>query len=247
MDRKQIDLNCDLGEGGGNDSQLMQYISSCNIACGGHFGDEESVARAVDAAIENGVAIGAHPSYPNKSDFGRKSMEISPSALKETVYEQILNVKKATERRNYTLHHVKAHGALYHDLNHNQQLAEAFLGAVAQVDNNLSIYAPPQSCLHRLSKGRITVHVEGFADRAYGEGYYLLPRQFPGSVLTDKVEVAKQALYMIEENRVPHSGKTTATVQFDTLCVHSDNENSLQILRHLKKELELKKIEMKAL
>lgn len=241
-----IDINCDLGEGGGNDPQLMHLISSCNIACGGHFGDEKSVRSSVGLAVQNGVAIGAHPSYPDKENFGRKSMEIPLPELREILKEQIILVKNTAEEKGAKLHHVKPHGALYHDIISNEALAEMFLELTGGIDENSMLFAPPHSCLHAVSKKRMKICTEGFADRVYQGDYNLLPRNQAKSVIYDKAKVADQVLLMLKNGQIPIEGEQALNCHIDTICIHGDNKNALEILACLNRKLQENHIKIQA-
>src|SRR5699024_123712 len=140
-----IDLNCDLGEGGGFDHILMKYISTCNIACGGHYGDQESIKKTVDLAVGNQVKIGAHPSYPDRKNFGRTSIKISMEKLKWELQKQILAVKDEVERQGQKLYHIKPHGALYNDIVKDENKAQIVIDAVKEIDDALVLFTPPQS------------------------------------------------------------------------------------------------------
>ncbi len=244
---QQVDLNCDLGEGVGNERDIMPLISSCNIACGGHAGNDESIAEAVDLAIQHDVSIGAHPSYPDKEHFGRESMDISSAALKLTLLDQIEKVLQSAERQQGIVYHIKPHGALYNDLKTNKDRAQVVVELIDELGSLLTLYVPPNSIVKELAEERgINTKVEGFADRAYEADFSLRPRSEAGAVLTNKEEVLKQVLNMVQHGQINLEDGNVLTQRFDTICVHSDTENSLALLRYLYAELSLRNIEIKA-
>ncbi|MFN2260943.1 MAG: LamB/YcsF family protein, partial [Psychroflexus sp.] len=140
-----IDLNCDLAEGGDFDAQIMPLISSCNIACGGHFGDFESVLKAVQLAKESNTKIGAHPSYPDFENFGRKSIKMPLTELKSNLHKQINLVQKACDKVGVELHHIKPHGALYNDLKINKNIAEIVFEVAKEREKKLVVFSSPNS------------------------------------------------------------------------------------------------------
>ena len=147
-----IELNCDVGEGMNNESSLMPYISTCSIACGGHAGDIESMTNAVSLALKNNVKIGAHPSYPDKENFGRKSMIISNETLKKTIVSQIKALEKIAQNSNSKLSHIKPHGALYNDIAKNQDRANSFLDAIESFKSTYKLFVPFGSIIAKEAK-----------------------------------------------------------------------------------------------
>ena len=239
-----IDINCDLGEGGAHDAELMPLISSCNIACGGHFGKAKSIAVAIQLANENKVNIGAHPSYPDFTNFGRKSIKISFSDLGKTIFDQMKMVYEEAKTQKTKLRHVKAHGALYNDMQYDSKKSKVFVEQILNLDDNLVLFAPPNSALEEMAKGKLKIMREGFADRLYEENFKLVSREKPNAILSGKNQVLKQVLGMVKEGRVYLEKGTFLEVKFDTICVHSDTQNSPEILRFLNRELLLKNIQI---
>lgn len=239
-----IDLNCDLGEGGKYDAELMKLITSCNIACGGHYGDSGTVSLAVDLAKQNQVNIGAHPSYPDKKHFGRKSLQLGLKDLMQSLKEQIMLVKSIAESKSARLRHIKPHGALYHVLIKDEKMAKAFLDMAIEIDDKLSIFAPPTSIIHQLAENRLKTYREGFADRTYDSNYNLLSRQQANSLLTHPKEVEKQVMSILRDGRIPLANGQYISCTFDTLCIHGDNPKALEILKHLRHVLDQKHIQV---
>lgn len=240
-----IDFNCDLAEGGAFDAELMPFISSCNIACGGHYGNEESITTAVQLALANQVNIGAHPSYPDPENFGRKSMDISSAALKSTLKSQILAVKTITERLGGKLHHVKPHGALYNEIAKDEEKANLVMEVVKEIDENLILFTPPKSVIERLAKTKLSIWKEGFADRNYEADFSLVSRSKNNAVLHEKEAVFLHVFLMISEGKIKVENGSFLEANFDTICLHSDTQNSVEILNYLRKKLETKYIKIR--
>lgn len=232
-----IDLNCDLGEGGAHDAEIMSLISSCNIACGGHSGDEHTIAAAVKLALKNRVNIGAHPSYPDQVNFGRKTMSISASDFMKSINEQIRRVFDEAKSQNGMLHHVKPHGALYNDLMTDFEKSEMIISMVQTLNPDLILFVPPGSVIEKLAKGKLKTMVEGFADRNYEQNFKLVPRKKPNALLTEKKAVLDRVLTMIKEQKIRLGDGTFLRAKFDTICMHGDNPNCVQILHYLNHEL----------
>lgn len=232
-----IDINCDLAEGGIYDERLMPLISSCNIACGGHFGNAATVETAVELALKHQVKIGAHPSYPDQENFGRKIIDIELPELRKSLKRQILLVKEITERLGGRLHHVKPHGALYNELKYHEEKSNMLIELVQEIDENLILFVPPKSVIKNLAEAQLKIAIEGFADRAYEPDFSLVPRSAKGAVLHDKNSILKRVKMMVNEGEIISIKGKVLYQKFDTVCVHSDTQNSLEILEYLKLKL----------
>ena len=223
----KIDLNADLGEGRRHDKELMSLISSCNIACGGHAGDEESMRTAVSLARANGVAIGAHPGYFDPDFFGRRFLDLPLDVVIDQIRNQIERLLKIAG----TLHHIKLHGALYHQANQDPALAKAFVALVLELLPMPLIYAPPIGQLIDAANAMgLPVLAEGFIDRRYLENGELCPRSEVDAVITDVDEAVKQAMRIVTEGRVIATNGKMIPMDVQTLCVHGDGESALDIL-----------------
>jgi 5-oxoprolinase (ATP-hydrolysing) subunit A len=224
---KRIDLNADLGEGGPDDESLLALVSSANIACGGHAGDEQMMRRTLALAQAAGVAIGAHPGYEDRENFGRKALDLPHEEVRDLVVRQVRALACLAEEIGVSLHHVKPHGALYHQASREPDLAAAVVRGILDVSPGLILYALPQSELAEAGRAAgLCVHHEGFVDRGYREDGSLIPRGEPGAVI-EAVDVAvAQALALV-------AGKTV-----QTLCVHGDGGSAVPVLRALRKQLE---------
>lgn len=239
-----IHINCDLGEGGDRDPELMKMISACNIACGGHAGTLESMRETVALAIENKVEIGAHPSYPDKENFGRSSLRMEPDELKRSLVAQILSLKQITESEGGILNHIKPHGALYNDACRDENIAEIIISAIEEFEEDLPLYAPENSFISRLAKERINVIFEAFADRNYEENYRLVSRQNSKALITKKEDVFKHLFEMFSEGKITTLTGEKLPSKATTFCVHSDTPNAVEILEFLHEKLREKNIEI---
>lgn len=212
----RIELNCDAGEGegglaGGHDAALIPLVSAVNVACGAHAGDAATIARTIALAIDSGVAIGAHPSYPDREGFGRRHLDLEPDALEATLVTQIETVAAIARSRGAAIRHVKVHGALYNEAATDPVLAGQVVRAIARVSPDLCVVGPPASRLLAAAEaaGSPTM-AEGFADRAYEPDGSLRSRTLPGAVHTDPAVAARQAVELVGSGR------------FATLCIHGD-------------------------
>lgn len=241
---KTIDLNCDLGEGGKFDTELMPLISSCNIACGGHYGDNESVDKAVKLAKTYQVNIGAHPSYPDLDNFGRKSIHILNDELKKELHTQIDLIEKACKVNKVQLHHIKPHGALYNDMRKSPSLADLILEVVKERKMDLILFVPPMVKFSSEIPKSIQIWKEGFADRAYQKDFSLVPRSKTGAVIHNPELISKRVVSMINQKQVSAISGEKLKVEFDTICVHSDTPDALTILKKIRADLENNEIKL---
>lgn len=228
-----IDLNADLGEGGSQDAALIALVSSANIACGGHAGDESTMRAAIDACLAAGVAIGAHPGYEDREHFGRRALEISPAAVTDLVVRQVARLAEMT-----TLHHVKPHGALYNQANRDPILAAAVVEGVASVVPGCQFYAPPGGALAAAAKiAGLRLRAEGFADRRYTESGDLVPRDKAGAMIEEVGEAVAQAMQIACKGRVETTAGTWFPLPAQTLCVHGDSLHAVETLRAVRQAL----------
>ena len=224
---RTIDLNADLGEGGTEDEALLGLVSSANIACGGHAGDEESMRRAIEQAMAAGVAVGAHPGYEDREHFGRRALTLPLDAVTDFVFRQVGEFARIAAAMGAELHHVKAHGSLYNQADRELELAMAVVKGVTAVSPGIILYAPPAGTLAAAGRAAgLMICAEGFADRRYLENGALMPRAEPGAVISNVDEAVAQALEIVANGTV------------ETLCVHGDGPTSVAILRALRSRLE---------
>lgn len=233
MSRMHIDLNCDLGEGSGHDAELMPLLTSASIACGGHAGDESTMRSTVALAQRYGVAIGAHPGYADRENFGRKEMSLSAAALRQLLRSQIAALALLTR-----LHHVKPHGALYNQAARDPAVAATVAEVVRTADPSLILFALAGSELARAGRAAgLRVAEEVFADRTYERDGSLTPRSRSDALITDEAVAAKQALRMVREGRVRATDGTDVPIRADTVCLHGDGPNAVAFARRLRDAL----------
>jgi UPF0271 protein len=233
-----IAINCDVGEGVANEYLLMPYLSSCNIACGGHFGDVKTMDSTIAIAIENKVLIGAHPSFPDKENFGRIVMSMTPEALQKSIESQLALFESRLDLVGAKMNHIKPHGALYNLIAVDVSIAKIFLKAIDKYAKSVFLYVPFNSVIARLAiEKNIKVVYEVFADRNYNADLSLVSRKQENALITDSVAVFKHAVHMYRHQEViTVSGKKKAIIA-ETFCVHGDQINTLSILAYLSEQL----------
>ena len=234
----KIDLNADLGETEGRlnpDAVLMPLISSANIACGAHAGSEALMRRAVELALEFGVSIGAHPGYPDRKGFGRRTLGLSREALFDSLSDQLRLMQDICRQAGARLRHVKAHGALYNQAMDNPGLAQLLCQVIHDCNQELIVLGMPGSALeNQVRNMKMLWAAEGFADRAYTPEGRLLARSLPGAVLHDPDAIGRRALTMILSGFIPADNESKAIfADLDSLCVHGDSPGALAILTRL--------------
>ena len=232
---RTIDLNADVGEGCGQDAALMPLISSANIACGGHAGDADSMREAVALAIEHGVAIGAHPSYPDREHFGRRDMHLSARELHECIVAQIDSLATVARAAGTRLRHVKPHGALYNMAARDAELAGVVVTAIRSIDSSLMLFGLAGSALLAAAEGAgLRAVSETFADRAYKADGSLLPRSQPGSVVHDEAAVADRAVAMARDGTVIAVDGSRIAIRADTICIHGDTPGAVALAQRIR-------------
>src|SRR5258707_8183057 len=236
---KRIDLNCDMGESYGAwkmgaDADVMPHISSANIACGFHGGDPATIRNTVRLALDNGVAIGAHPSLPDIQGFGRRVMKISPQEMYDLVVYQAGAVEGFARAAGTRLHHIKCHGALYNMAATDEGLSEAM--ARAAKDLGVMVYTLSNSTMMNVVKKQgVKALAEVFADRGYSDDGTLAPRDKPGGMIEDAQASVRQALAMIEEGTVVSLNGKRVAVAADTICLHGDQPGAVAFAKALRK------------
>lgn len=223
-----IDINCDVGEGVNNEHLLMPYLSSCSIACGGHAGDLSTMKQVVDLAILHKVDIGAHPSYPDKANFGRVSFKMDKSDLINSIRHQVYSLKEIVEQKGGQLHHIKAHGALYNDIVHDEELSNLFIEAIADF-MPIKVYTPYQSTI--ANREELEIVYEAFADRHYNEDLTLVSRSNKKAVITDVQEIIEHVDHMLSKSEIITITGKPIPIKVNTFCVHSDSPNAVNIIK----------------
>ena len=224
----RIDLNCDMGEtdDAAHEAALMEYITSANIACGGDAGDALTMERTARLAIARGVRIGAHPGYPDRANFGRLEIAMTPEAIADTVYSQIVHLDEVVLRLGGTLFHVKPHGSLYNAAIRNPEVARAIALGAARWNPRTTLFGLAGSPMLDVWRAMgMAVAGEAFADRRYEPDGTLRSRQFPDALITDPREAAEQALRFARQGLA------------ETICVHGDTPGSVEILKSCRQAL----------
>jgi UPF0271 protein len=238
-----VDFNCDVGEGMLHEADLFPFISSCNIACGGHFGDAKTIDKSIALAIKNQVKIGAHPSFPDKENFGRKLLNISKEELKGSLKQQLSLFLDRLLKVNQKLHHIKPHGALYNAVAVDKELANIFFESIQDFLGDSCLYVPFQSQIEKVAlENNINIKYEAFADRNYTAKGTLVKRIAENAIIHQPEEVLEHVLFMIHHKQVKTIDKTLFSIQADTFCIHGDHKNALPILQYLHKHLITKEI-----
>ncbi|MGO4911103.1 5-oxoprolinase subunit PxpA [Leeuwenhoekiella sp. W20_SRS_FM14] len=232
-----IDINCDLGEGIGNEAALMPYISSCNLACGAHAGDVETINRVVALAKKHKVGVGAHPSFPDRANFGRTIMPISFEELGISLRKQIDKVAISCKEQDVALHHIKTHGALYNLCAKDKRYAELVTDLIEELYPSIPVYAPFNSMISRVAEGRIKVIYEAFADRNYEPDGSLVSRLKNDAIITAKIDVVEHVLNMVLNHKIRTFSGEFISAKIDTICVHGDTPKAVEIVKLLNEEL----------
>ena len=224
-----VELSADLGEGSPGEEDIWPLIDRANVACGGHTGDDDSMRAAAALAAQYGVVLGAHPSYPDREHFGRRSLQMSPDALRASLTAQI-----SALRLFAPVHHVKPHGALYNDAHKDRALADVIISALG---SSLALVAPDHSQMAAAARAAgIPVIREAFADRRYERDGTLTPRSIPGSTLTIE-EAAAQAALLVREGVVIARDGSRVPIAFDTLCIHADMDGAVERVRAIRNRI----------
>jgi UPF0271 protein len=235
---KTIDINCDVGEGMNNEHLIMPFISSCNIACGGHFGDRKTIEKTLKLAIANNVLVGAHPSFPDKENFGRKVLKITELALKESIGEQLELFLGCLENYNQKLHHIKPHGALYNLIAKDKKEATKFIRITKKYLRDCFLYVPYNSKIAEVAlKNNIKIKYEAFADRRYNDDLTLVSRAHENALILNVDAITKNVVKMVKTATVKTIAGAEKEIKAATFCIHGDNENIVEILPALATEL----------
>ena len=235
---RSIDLNCDMGEGCGNDSELMEHVSSVNVACGYHAGDNETMLRTAEMAMTNGLRIGAHPSYRDRKNFGRTSMDILPKEVFDLVFEQAAAFRDICASLGGAMTHVKPHGALYNEAAKDPEIAAAIAEAVKKIDDQLDLYGLSGS--HLISEAEkigLRTASEAFADRTYQRDGTLTPRTRADALISDTGQSIEQVLTMVGEGLVKAVDGTEVRLRAETICIHGDGEHAVEFAKAIRAAL----------
>jgi len=232
---KNIDLNCDLGElpeaiADGTQEALLKSISSANVACGGHAGDEQTMRTTIEQALKHDVSIGAHPGYPDRENFGRLELKMAPAEVANAVFEQVTALARVAESCGASVVHVKPHGALYNQAVHNPDLARAIADGVARWKRDVILVGlAGSSMLDIFQQAGFAVAAEAFADRRYEPDGTLRSRKHADALIRDANEAGQQALRLVEDSRVIASDGSEVYVDAQTICIHGDTPGAVNI------------------
>lgn len=237
-----IDLNCDMGESFGqytigNDPSILPYITSSNIACGFHGGDPFHIENTIKKAVEHGVQVGAHPSYPDLNGFGRRYMNIDKQELKAIIKYQIAAIKGLVESQGSKLKYIKPHGALYNQAAKSESESIVIVSAIQEIDETLFLLGLAGSITEKIcKKENIKFIAEAFADRKYESDGTLMSRTKKGSVIFDPTIAAAQVLSIILDKYIVADDGTKIPIHAQSICIHGDNPAAIDILKKLENE-----------
>ena len=230
-----VDLNCDVGESpeaiaNGSELRLLRHVTSINIACGEHAGDDWTMEQCIRAALDDGASVGAHPAYPDRTNFGRLRMPLTPAEIEETVFSQISRLARHAISFGAALQHVKPHGALYNVAARDAAVAEAIANGVARWNPKTILVGMANSVMLETWKQMgFAVAAEAFADRAYEANGTLRSRAVAGALITDPAKAAKQALDIVMRGRIIAADGTLMRVRAQTICIHGDTPGAVAI------------------
>ncbi|NMH88801.1 5-oxoprolinase subunit PxpA [Flavivirga algicola] len=229
-----IDINVDVGEGMGNESQLMPYISSCNIACGGHAGDQDTMRQVIRLAKKHHVKIGAHPSFPDKVNFGRIPVEMPCAALFKSIKGQVDNLLDILREEHRSLHHIKPHGALYNLAAVDEKVANIIIEVVKTMVLPIKLYVPYKSVIEKLAIAQnIPIIYEAFADRNYNEDLTLVSRKETNASIHDEDYLFAHILSILSKQKVKTITGKMLDIKAQTFCIHGDNPNAINLIKNL--------------
>ena len=240
-----IDINADIGEGINNESKLVPLLSSCNIACGGHAGDAESMRSVIQMAKQYKVKIGAHPSFPDKENFGRKVMDMPCAALFSCVKGQIKELMQVLKAEHGQLHHVKPHGALYNLAAKDRRTAEVVIEVMKSIPLPLKLYVPYGSVIADMAYAEnIPITFEAFADRNYNEDLSLVSRSDANAIISEPKEMFDHVYRMITQQKVRSISGVDVPIKAQTFCIHGDNPKAIKLVKYLRKKLSKRGIQI---
>ncbi len=248
-----IDINADVGEqphglADGSEQEIIKLISSANIACGGHAGDEKTMARVLELCMKHGVAVGAHPAYPDRANFGREEMRLTEEDIQSTVFEQVRTLGRMAKALGVELQHVKPHGALYNVAARDASVAAAIAQGVAKWERRLILVGLCGSTMLKVwQELGFRIAAEAFADRCYESDGTLRPRAKTGALISDPEVACRQAIRIIKEQKAISVDGREVPVPAQTICVHSDTPNARAILLRLRRHLKEEQIVVRAL
>lgn len=232
----RIDLNADVGEGVATEAEIIPLLSSCNVACGGHYGDRDSVLKTLELARGAGIKVGAHPAYPDKANFGRNVMNIEVERLKDELLSQLELFFSCCSELDIQAHHVKPHGALYNQAAKDLQTAKVIVEVMQSIDQKLPLYTLPGGVLDSLASG-LEIIPEAFIDRRYNADYTLVSRSLSTALITDPSEAWLQLEMLVKKEHIRSVQGDLIPIKAKTFCVHSDTPGALDLLTHIHQQM----------
>ena len=227
-----IDINADVGEGIENEKELFPFISSCNIACGGHTGDYKTMLSTVKLAKENDVKIGAHPSFEDKENFGRKILKFNREELLNSLINQVESLQKILKKENVKLNHIKAHGALYNLSAYDIKSAKTLIDLAKRI--NTKLFVPYSSLISKIAeKEGVEIYNELFIDRNYNSDFTLVSRDNSNALIRESDKMFQHVKKIIINKTISTINNESISVEFDTLCIHGDSPNAIEMIRDL--------------
>lgn len=246
MEKVAIDINCDVGEGVGNEDRILPLVSSCSIACGGHAGDLMTMRKVAQIAKRAGVKVGAHPSYPDRKNFGRVSMAMSPDAFIDSIERQLSDFVTVLQEEDIALYHIKAHGALYNDMTIDSDLAGLFLEAIAPYREEAFLYVPFNSAIEgQALVAGFQIKYEAFGDRNYTDSGLLMSRQEEDAIIHEPQAVLEHIARMVHEREAKLPSGKRIRMLADTYCIHGDTPSALEILTYISEHQSMYNLEIK--
>jgi 5-oxoprolinase (ATP-hydrolysing) subunit A len=231
MSKSTYTINCDLGEGVSNEALILPFIDVASVACGGHFGDKESISKTLSLVKAQGKKAGAHPSYPDRENFGRKSISIPVFQLIDSLRTQITLFLQVCEDENQPIDHIKFHGALYNDAAESPELAFELVNFLKEEFEHIPLFVPPHSEIQKAAISKnLPIRLEIFGDRAYQANYRLVSRSIQGSLFTDKTEVVSHLESLMNSEKIKTYSGEFIPICADTICFHGDNPGIMEIL-----------------
>jgi len=248
QEHNSVDLNCDMGEGIGNDELIMPFISSANIACGYHAGDEKTIWKTIELALKYKVAVGAHVSFLDRENFGRSEMKLPAAEVYDLITQQLIIIKEIADRFSLKLNHVKPHGALYNMAAKDAGLAHGIASAIKDFDERLLLFGLSGS--HSINEARaigLRTVSEVFADRTYRDDGSLTPRSQPNALIEDLEKSIKQVLQMINHRTVTTTSGKTIPIVSETICIHSDGKHAAAFAKNISENLKQNNIAIQSI
>jgi len=241
-----IDVNCDVGEGFNNEEEIFPLISSCSVACGAHAGSKKEIDKIIELAIQHNVKIGAHPSFPDKENFGRKEIEISKEELQKSIESQLDLLLSRLAFYKQELYHIKPHGALYNLVAKNKEMAEFFVSVVKKYTKNVYLYVPYKSEIETIAyQNNIKIKHEVFIDRRYENDYRLVSRTNENALIEDANVAVNQIAEIVKKGTIKTIDNSELPIKADTYCFHGDQPDAISFIKKVSEKLQKKKIRIK--